>query len=356
MGVSTAGAAGGAGDTRAAGSVRDAGTAAATEAAAATAVAAATSDAAAGRDAKRRKVGLVRGTGAAGATDAATAVSVAGTEAAGAGGTTDSGDALSPMAVEDTPAADVGEVGDGMQAASMGPSAGHTAETLQAAFDVFRAAFDVPAFPFEPSWWTCAPAAGAAASEDEGEATGEDAMEVAAEQVPYVAEGGGEDGGTSAVRGAVPMDGERWVDAGVGGAQPHEFAAGFTTWYLERMEAGTPMLLEDGDRAVTRQSAGQTGYDGAVQLGAVGMEAERSTDETGGADRDAAGTTTTGSTDMTTTSAGVAGMEVEGQAAAATGTAAAREQARRYRTGRQAQMTSNQRKRMKKLKAREQGK
>ena len=70
-------------------------------------------------------------------------------------------------------------------------------------------------------------------------------------------------------------------------------------------------MLEDGDRAVTRQSAGQTGYDGAVQLGAVGMEAERSTDETGGADRDAAGTTTTGSTDMTTTSVGVAGMEVE---------------------------------------------
>ena len=49
-------------------------------------------------------------------------------------------------------------------------------------------------------------------------------------------------------------------------------------------------------------------------------------------------------------------MEVEGQAAATGGAAAAREQARRYRTGRQAQMTSNQRKRMKKLKAREQGK
>ena len=49
-------------------------------------------------------------------------------------------------------------------------------------------------------------------------------------------------------------------------------------------------------------------------------------------------------------------MEVEGQAAATGGAAAAREQARRYRTGRQAQMTPNQRKRMKKLKAHGQGK
>ena len=122
---------------------------------------------------------------------------------------------------EDTPAADVGGVGDGGQAASMGPGAVHTAETLQAAFDVFRAAFDVPAFPFEPSWWTCAPAAGAAASEDGWGATGEDAMEVAAEQVPYAAAGGGEGGGTSAVPATVPMDGERWVDADVGGPQPH---------------------------------------------------------------------------------------------------------------------------------------
>ena len=65
-------------------------------------------------------------------------MSVAGTEAAGAGGTADSGDALSPMAVEDTPAADVGGAGDGGQAASMGPGAGHTAETLQAAFVLRR--------------------------------------------------------------------------------------------------------------------------------------------------------------------------------------------------------------------------
>ena len=49
-------------------------------------------------------------------------------------------------------------------------------------------------------------------------------------------------------------------------------------------------------------------------------------------------------------------MEVEGQAAATGGAAAAGEQTRRYRAGKQAQMTSNQRKRMKKLKAREQGK
>ena len=40
------------------------------------------------------------------------------------------------------------------------------------------------------------------------------------------------------------------------------------------------------------------------------MEVERSTDEAGGADRDAAGTTAVGSTDTTTTSVGVVGMEV----------------------------------------------
>ena len=131
-------------------------------------------------------------------------------------------------------------------------------------------------------------------------------MEVAAEQVPYVAEGGGEDGGTSAVRGAVPMDGERWVDAGVGGAQPHEFAAGFTTWYLERMEAGTPMLLEARDDTATRQGDGQTTYDGTVQPGAVGMEVERPTDGAVGLG-DATGVTTTGSTD---TAAAGAGMDV----------------------------------------------
>ena len=59
---------------------------------------------------------------------------------------------------------------------------------------------------------------------------------------------------------------------------------------------------------------------------------------------------------MGAASAGAAGVEGKGQAAATGGAAAAREQARRYRTGKQAQVTSNQRKRMKKLKAREQGK
>ena len=181
----------------------------------------------------------------------------------------------------------------------------------------------MPTVSFEPSWWTCTSVAGAAASEDEGEATGEDAMEVAAEQAPYVAAGGGEGAGASAVRGAVPMDGERWVDAGVGGAQPHEFAAGFTTWYLERMEAGTPMLLEARDDTATRQGDGQTTYDGTVQPAAVGMEVERPTDGAVGEGRDVAGTTTTGSTDTTATSVGVVGMEVEGATQGATGMTAA---------------------------------
>ena len=103
------------------------------------------------------------------------------------------------------------------------------------------------------------------------------------------------------------------MDADVEGPQPHGFAAGFTTWYLERMEAGTPMLLEARDDTATRQGDGPTEYDGAVQP-AIGMEVERSTDRTGGADRDAAGTTTVGSTDTTATSAGVVGMEAEGAA------------------------------------------
>ena len=49
------------------------------------------------------------------------------------------------------------------------------------------------------------------------------------------------------------------------------------------------MLLEDGDRAVTRQSAGQTGYDGAVQLGAVGRDATGATtaSSAGGSGREA---------------------------------------------------------------------
>ena len=137
-------------------------------------------------------------------------------------------------------------------------------------------------------------------------------MEVAAEQVPYAAAGGGEGGGTSAVPATMPMDGGRWVDADVEGPQPHGFAAGFTTWYLERMEAGTPMLLEARDDTATRQGDGPTEYDGAVQPAAAGMEVERSTDGRGGADRDAAGATAVGSTDTTTAGAGVVGMAVEG--------------------------------------------
>ena len=72
------------------------------------------------------------------------------------------------------------------------------------------------------------------------------------------------------------------------------------------------------------------------------MEVEGPTDGAVAVGRGAAGMAAVSSTDTT--------------GAATRGAAAAREQARRYRTGRQAQMTSNQRKRMKKLKAREQGK
>ena len=69
--------------------------------------------------------------------------------------------------------------------------------------------------------------------------------------------------------------------------------------------------LEAGDDTATRQDAGPAEYDGAVQPAAVGMEVERSTDDAGGADRDAAVLTAVGPTDTTTTSVGVAGMEVE---------------------------------------------
>jgi len=113
------------------------------------------------------------------------------------------------MAAEDTLAAELGEAGDDGRAASTGPSAGPTAEMLHAAFDVFKAAFDVPTVMFEPSHWTCTPVAGMTAGEDEGEATGEDAMEVAAEQMLYVPAGGGEGGGTSAAPEAMPPGGGR---------------------------------------------------------------------------------------------------------------------------------------------------
>ena len=104
------------------------------------------------------------------------------------------------------------------------------------------------------------------------------------------------------------------MDAGVGGPQPHEFAAGFTTWYLGRMEAGTPMLLEARDDTATRQGDGQTTYDGAgstdttaMSAGVVGMEVERPTDGAVGLGRDVTGVTTAGSTD---TAAAGAGMDV----------------------------------------------
>ena len=106
--------------------------------------------------------------------------------------------------------------------------------------------------------------------------------------------------------GAVPIDGERWVDAGVVGPRSHEFATGLATWYLERAEAAMPLLPEGREGTVTRQGGGQTEYDEMVQPGVVGMEVGRSTDGAAGA-----GTTTAGSTDTTATNVGVVGMEVE---------------------------------------------
>ena len=87
------------------------------------------------------------------------------------------------------------------------------------------------------------------------------------------------------------------------------------------------------------------------------MEVERSTDDAGGADRDAAVLTAVGPTDTTTTSstdttAADAGMDVTGPV----GTAGAGAKVQRHRAGKQAGMTSNQRKRLRKLKAREQDK
>ena len=111
------------------------------------------------------------------------------------------------------------------------------------------------------------------------------------------------------------------------------------------------MLLEAGDDTATRQDAGPAEYDGAVQPAAVGMEVERSTDDAGGADRDAAVLTAVGPTDTTTTSVGVAGMEVErstdGGAELDRDTAEVtvkkKKKKSRKRSGRKAGMTSSQR-------------
>ena len=70
------------------------------------------------------------------------------------------------------------------------------------------------------------------------------------------------------------------------------------------------MPPEAGDDTATRQGDGLTEYDGTGQPAMIGMEVERSTDETGGADRDA-GATAASLTDTTATSVGVVGMEVE---------------------------------------------
>ena len=110
-------------------------------------------------------------------------------------------------------------------------------------------------------------------------------------------------------------------------------------------------MLEAGDDTATRQDAGPAEYDGAVQPAAVGMEVERSTDDAGGADRDAAVLTAVGPTDTTTTSVGVAGMEVErstdGGAELDRDTAEVtvkkKKKKSRKRSGRKAGMTGNQR-------------
>ena len=90
------------------------------------------------------------------------------------------------------------------------------------------------------------------------------------------------------------------------------------------MEAVAPMLLEARDDTATRQGDGPTEYDGTVQPATVGMEVERPTDGAVGEGRDVAGTTTTGSTDMTATSVGVVGMAVEGATEGAPGRAGGR--------------------------------
>ena len=74
----------------------------------------------------------------------------------------------------------------------------------------------------------------------------------------------------------------------------------------ESRRENTDHTIEARDDTATRQGDGPTEYDGTVQP-AVGMEVERSTDGAVGEGRDVAGTTTTGSTDMTATSVGVVG-------------------------------------------------
>ena len=78
------------------------------------------------------------------------------------------------------------------------------------------------------------------------------------------------------------------------------------------------MPLEASDDTATGQGDGLTTYDGAVRPAAVGMEVERSTDDTGGVGRDATGTAA-GSTDTTATSTGAVGMEVDGATEGASG-------------------------------------
>ena len=125
------------------------------------------------------------------------------------------------------------------------------------------------------------------------------------------------------------------------------------------------MLLEASGDTAARQGDGLTEYDGAVQPAAVGMEVERSTDETGGADRDAAGTTAVGSTEVTATNAGAARMEVEGVAEGAPGggggrglateagtTAMQAAGARRHRAGASEGLTRGERRKLAKAKKR----
>ena len=83
-------------------------------------------------------------------------------------------------------------------AASTGASAGSTAAALQAAFGAFTSAFDVPTSLFDPRQWTNAPAA--------GETAGEDRVAAAAEEA----------------------------------SRSRAWAAGLSTWYLERARDAAP--------------------------------------------------------------------------------------------------------------------
>ena len=86
------------------------------------------------------------------------------------------------------------------------------------------------------------------------------------------------------------------------------------------------------------------------------MEVEGPTDGAVAVGRGAAGMAAAGSKDMGAASAGAIGMEVEERAVAAAGTAGAGEKVQRHRAGKQAGMTSNQRKRLRKLRERGQDK